>query len=207
MLDTAPHPELRILIVEDDSALRVLLTTLATRWGYKAAACGTAETALEKLADQQFNIVLTDIQMGALSGLALAEKIRESSPTTAIIIMTGYPSSVSAQKSQDLGAIFYMPKPLNLNELASTLKISATWNIVMLTDVATERYLALGTGDKAADDHERNAVKISLQQLLPFPGRMDDLLRFVHEPHVTDNPLYHELRRIHRDDSLKQVTP
>lgn len=191
----APHSHIKLLVVDDDRGIRTLISKIASGWKYETEECESAEAALSRLEHSRFNIVLTDIKMDGMDGITFAEKLRESMPSTAVIIMTGYPSVKTAKKSQDMGAIYYMQKPLDLENLGTTLRIAAAWNIGMLTDRAAQRFLALRK-DTGHDHNDRlTSVKIAIKRLLSGPGWMEHLRNFVYAHHVEANPLFSELRK------------
>lgn len=84
-------------------------------------------------------------------------------PSTAVVIMTGNPSPKTAKKSHDLGAIYYMQKPISMEELGDTLRIAASWNIGILIDRAAKRFLALRKGHERDQENRLKAVKDSVK--------------------------------------------
>jgi two-component system, cell cycle response regulator len=198
----APYSHTKLLIVDDDRAIRTLISKIAGSWQYETEECENAEAALTRFEEARYNIVLTDIKMGGMDGIAFAGKIREKMPSTAIIIMTGYPSSKTAQKSQDMGAIYYMQKPLDLNDLGGTLKIAAAWNISMLIDRAANRFLALAKENPQERADQLNAVKSAIKQMLAVPDGMNHLRNFVYAKSIETNPFNLELGKKFSTDLL-----
>jgi len=84
-----PSP-LRILYVEDNPAVREVTSELLVHDQRHIVALGTAEEALQEFAEQEFDIVITDISLPAMSGLDLARKILVIEPKAPIIIASGY---------------------------------------------------------------------------------------------------------------------
>ncbi len=84
-----PSP-LRILYVEDNPAVREVTSELLVHDQRHIVALGTAEEALQEFAEQEFDIVITDISLPAMSGLDLARKILDIEPKAPIIIASGY---------------------------------------------------------------------------------------------------------------------
>jgi len=80
----------RILIVDDDENVRIILETMLETLGYDVVAAGHGPAALEVFEAGQFSLVLTDIAMPLMSGVELARKIRARSPDTPILFATGY---------------------------------------------------------------------------------------------------------------------
>ncbi len=203
MSHRAPQSEMKLLIVDDERAIRAMISQTAGIWGYETEECANAEQALERLAKTRFNIVLTDIRMGKMDGIAFAEKIRETMPSTAVVIMTGYPTAKTAQKSQAMGAIYYMQKPINNDELGDTLKLAASWNIGMLVDRATKRFLALRKGDARDKESRIKAIKNEIRHYMQIPGRMPILRDFVYLTSIENNGLFQELNGRFSTDSVK----
>lgn len=203
MARITPHSSTRLLIVDDDRSIRMLITQIARNWGYETADCDSAESAIAALGKTKYNIVLTDIIMGKMDGIEFAEKIRAKMPSVAVIIMTGNPTPKTAKKSQEMGAIYYMQKPMDMENLGSTLAIAAAWNIGMLTDSAARRFLALKKGTERDRDSRTLAIKAHIKKLLTGPGWMEHLREFVHGREIEKNPLYAELNKAFSAGSFK----
>ena len=104
----------RILIVDDDPRLRKTLSDVLRVKGYVPTTAGTGKAALNRIEGQVFTVALIDLRLGDISGLELVEKIKERSPGTECIVLTGYASQSSAIEAVNLGAFSYMQKPLLL---------------------------------------------------------------------------------------------
>ncbi len=68
---------MNLLIVDDDTAIRTLVSRIAGSWSYDTAECASAKDALQLLTKRKYNIVLTDIKMGKMDGIAFAEQVRQ----------------------------------------------------------------------------------------------------------------------------------
>ena len=79
-----------ILFVDDHEVLARLSCEILEMQGYKAVSAYSAKEALEKFNQQDFDILVTDFRMEGMNGVELAHKIREKSPATPVIIVTGY---------------------------------------------------------------------------------------------------------------------
>jgi len=121
--------EIRILVVDDEmSILELLGEYLATR-GHPVVTAGTGEQARALLAREQFHVVLTDIKMPGLDGLQLLDHIQESSPATAVILMTGYGTIESAIRAMKRGALDYLQKPFKLRDVYATIEAAVARNV------------------------------------------------------------------------------
>ena len=115
-------PVFRILVVDDEPDILRFLSRSFLGGGYSVVTANDSEKALEYLKRDHFNLVLSDIKMPGLDGLTLLKKVKESSPTTEVIMMTGYASVESAVGSIKMGAFDYLPKPFTLQEILTVVK-------------------------------------------------------------------------------------
>ena len=122
----------RLLIAEDDSALRMILKKGLIKKGYDPIICPNGKEALEVLKkDQNFDLILTDMMMPKMDGRELIENIRSNDnlKNIPVIIMSGV---VSIKEISDLlktGASAFIPKPIKINDLDNEIK-----EVVGLTD-------------------------------------------------------------------------
>ncbi|MGD0280726.1 MAG: sigma-54 dependent transcriptional regulator [Dissulfurispiraceae bacterium] len=114
--------KLRILVVDDEPDICKALLFLLNREGYSVAAANSGEQALEKLKEEHFDVVLTDLKMGQTDGMAVLEKTRETSPSTAVIMMTAFASVESAIEAMKKGAADYIVKPFHNEEIKLTIR-------------------------------------------------------------------------------------
>ncbi|HJX02510.1 MAG TPA: response regulator, partial [Candidatus Bathyarchaeia archaeon] len=85
-----------VLIVDDDESICKTLSAILTAEGYQTTTANGAKEALEKAANQFFNIALLDIKLPDMDGTQLLAKLQEIAPKTKKIIVTGYPSLKNA---------------------------------------------------------------------------------------------------------------
>lgn len=112
----------RILIVDDELSMREFLTILLEREGYRIEQADTAESALSLLADEEFDLVVSDICMPGLSGLTLLEKIKQMTPETAVLMITAFTTAEQAVEAMKLGAYDYIAKPFKVEEIKILVK-------------------------------------------------------------------------------------
>jgi DNA-binding NtrC family response regulator len=111
-----------VLVVDDDSAMRELVVSLLEDEGVHALAAGTADEALERLADFDTDVVLSDIRMPGRSGVELLGEIRELRPETPVVLMTAFGSIDSAVEAMRAGAFDYITKPFKKDALLVALE-------------------------------------------------------------------------------------
>jgi diguanylate cyclase (GGDEF)-like protein len=102
-----------ILIIDDDDQIRSLLKEFL-RARFDCADVGSAEEALSVLQSMKFNLVISDIQMGGLSGLELVPRVLEHMPETVVMMISGQQTIESAIEAMRAGAFDYITKPLEL---------------------------------------------------------------------------------------------
>ncbi|HZX94068.1 MAG TPA: sigma-54 dependent transcriptional regulator [Myxococcales bacterium] len=113
----AAEPRPRILIVDDQRNMRTTTALLLRAQGYEVAEAESGEAALSRLLADPFDVVLTDLKMAPLDGLAVLRGALEISPSTQVIVMTGYGTVESAVVAMQHGAYDYVSKPFKESEL------------------------------------------------------------------------------------------
>ncbi|MDY0175212.1 MAG: sigma-54 dependent transcriptional regulator [Bacteroidales bacterium] len=103
----------KILIIEDDAAFNSLLKTWLTKAGYRAESVLSAGEAMKAVQAGVYDIILSDLRLPDTEGLTLLKWIRETSPDSAVFIMTGYADIHTAVQAIRLGAADYLEKPVD----------------------------------------------------------------------------------------------
>ncbi len=109
-----------ILIVDDDEAIRAMLYDLLSD-KYECDTASMAEEALQYIAVEKYDAILTDIAMPGLTGVELLKKIQEHDSATPVILISGK-GSEQAQALVELGAFAYVTKPFNLDEIEQVVE-------------------------------------------------------------------------------------
>jgi two-component system response regulator HydG len=107
----------RILIVDDQKNMRTTTALILKQAGYEVAEVESGEAALSRLLTEPFDLVLTDLKMEPLDGLAVLKGALEVAPATQVIVMTGYGTVESAVAAMQQGAHDYISKPFTESEL------------------------------------------------------------------------------------------
>jgi len=107
----------RILVVDDEPSILLLLREALTQWGYQVTCVKSAGEALEAIRTELFDAAITDIRMPDMSGLDLLREIKRQDESIEVVMMTGYPTIASAVEALKEGAFDYLSKPLILDEL------------------------------------------------------------------------------------------
>ena len=113
---TSPFRE-RILVTDDDKAFRIATLTLLEDESYKVTLATNGEEALAKLQTEEFDLLLSDLVMDKMGGIALLRLVKNSWPELPVIMVTGFGSIQTAVEAMRLGAVDYLTKPSNNEEL------------------------------------------------------------------------------------------
>ncbi|MBU2627489.1 MAG: sigma-54 dependent transcriptional regulator, partial [Proteobacteria bacterium] len=113
-----------ILIVDDDQTHRNMLKTLLNKWGYETAQADDGQTAIDRVAEKPYDLVLMDIKMIKVSGLVALVEIKKINPAIPVIIMTAFSSVDTAVEALKTGAYDYLTKPFDFDKLRITIQRS-----------------------------------------------------------------------------------
>jgi two-component system response regulator HydG len=111
-----------ILVADDDLGHRTMLRTLLSGWGYAVAEADDGGSAIAAAQSRPFDLILMDIRMIKVSGLAALTEIKAFNPAIPVVIMTAYASVETAVDALKKGAYDYLTKPLDFDELRLTLE-------------------------------------------------------------------------------------
>ncbi|PYM20029.1 MAG: Fis family transcriptional regulator [Candidatus Rokuibacteriota bacterium] len=114
-------PDVRVLVVDDEQSMRELLAIMLRQAGYDVAVADGGEAAVETLKTERFDLVVTDLRMRKVDGLAVLKAAKEFSPRTAVLVVTAFASTETAVEAMKLGAYDYVTKPFKLDELKLTV--------------------------------------------------------------------------------------
>ncbi|WP_194849507.1 sigma-54-dependent response regulator transcription factor ZraR [Escherichia coli] len=116
------HDNIDILVVDDDISHCTILQALLRGWGYNVALANSGRQALEQVREQVFDLVLCDVRMAEMDGIATLKEIKALNPAIPVLIMTAYSSVETAVEALKTGALDYLIKPLDFDNLQATLE-------------------------------------------------------------------------------------
>lgn len=111
-----------VLIVDDDPSIRNRCVQLLHKKGYRVEGISSGDVALAIIRSRTIGLVVADIRMPGLNGLALLEKIKEITPRTEVLMITGYGTVESAVTAIKLGAYDYLTKPFDMDQLLKVVE-------------------------------------------------------------------------------------
>ena len=133
----------RLLIVDDEAKHMTALCDILTRQGYETLGVTSGREALEALRSQSFDVMLTDMVMPEMDGIALLSEAIKSDPYLVGIVMTGHATVASAVNAMKVGAFDYVLKPFKLNALLPTLTRAIEVRRLRLENVHLREMLAI----------------------------------------------------------------
>jgi DNA-binding NtrC family response regulator len=111
------EPRGRILVVDDEASQRELLGGFAARLGYRVCEAASGEEALPAIGAESPDLVLLDVRLPGISGIETLNRIRESSPDLPVLLITAFADLRQAVAAMKGGAVDYLAKPVDLDEL------------------------------------------------------------------------------------------
>jgi DNA-binding NtrC family response regulator len=118
----ARREQMKILIVDDDEAIRKSITTVLEEKGYFVGSAENGRAAIKRSEKEVYNLALIDIRLPDMDGLQLLTELKETTPKMVKIIITGYPSLQNAVEAVNKGADGYIVKPVKISELLTMIR-------------------------------------------------------------------------------------
>ena len=116
---------LKIMVVDDESIVGKRLKSALEKSGYVVEVCEDGSSAVRRIDEQVFDIVVTDVRMEGVDGLEVLRQVRARSPRTAVIMITGYATVDVAREALTLGAFDFIAKPFRLDDLRTAITRAA----------------------------------------------------------------------------------
>lgn len=115
----------KVLVIDDEPAMCELAEVSLTRQGYEVKSVNRAEDALELVAREDFDVVVTDLHLTGMDGIALCERMLGIQPDVPVVVLTGHGSMETAIRAIRVGAYDFLSKPLNVKQLGLTVERAA----------------------------------------------------------------------------------
>jgi len=112
----------RILIVDDEAIARENLEHILRKDGYDVATADSGISALKKLSNTGFDLVMTDLKMKQVDGMEVLARTKEQYPDTEVVMLTAYATVATAIEAMQKGAYHYIPKPYKIDEVRMITK-------------------------------------------------------------------------------------
>jgi len=145
----------KILLVDDEVVFTTNMGKLLTNRGYKVTAANSGDAAIQALEKENFDVVVLDLKMPGMDGLATLKEIKKLGLFTETLILTGHGSIDTALEAIKLGAYDYLTKPCEIDDLVG--KIEGAW--------------------QKKDGAEKKEMKEKMQKVVESPSSIFDLFR------------------------------
>ncbi len=133
----------RILVVDDERDMLALLRRIIEeKTGHEVITEHDPVKAVERIEKERFNVVITDLKMPKMDGIALLDVTRKEQPTAAVIIMTAYGTIDTAVEATKKGAFDYLTKPFRKERILITIRRALDWQALLEENVALRQSLA-----------------------------------------------------------------
>jgi DNA-binding NtrC family response regulator len=109
--------ELRVLVLDDERTVCERLTRMLEKTGCQVESFTDSTRALTRIAEQRFDVLVTDLKMPGPGGLEVLQFVRENHPATRVIVITGFATVETARQAMKGGAVDFIPKPFQMSQL------------------------------------------------------------------------------------------
>lgn len=160
----------RILVVDDELVIREGVKRVLEGTGELVVeSCSSGQHAMERLLDEDFDLVITDLKMPGMSGMEVVQTLKSIYPDVPVVMITGYANVATAVEAMKYGAADYIPKPFKPQDLIEKIEAALQTGRSHFDDVALKRELAdcKGFGMFVGSSPEMCTVYRRIKQVAP----------------------------------------
>jgi len=114
--------KMSILVLDDEAIVLKRLKPALEKAGYEVEAFSRSSDASSRIMEREFDIVVTDLKMEGLDGMQFLTQVKEHSPKTEVVVITGFATMDTAKESFKKGVFDFLAKPFKLGEILETVK-------------------------------------------------------------------------------------
>jgi len=111
-----------ILVVDDETSMREFLEVLLSKEGYQVSDAKNGKQAVKMILKNDYDLVLTDIRLGDITGLEVLREAKRKNSNTVVIMISAYSTTEIAVEAMNEGAYDFVPKPFDNNELKQAIQ-------------------------------------------------------------------------------------
>ncbi|NIM99515.1 MAG: response regulator [candidate division Zixibacteria bacterium] len=137
-----------VLVIDDEPIIRVTTVDALEAEGFRAKTAATGKEGLEMIAAGSFDIIITDLRLPDMNGLAILKEVKRNVPTAEVVIITAYGSVDSAVEAMKTGAYDYVTKPFTTEELLLVLKRLLEMRHLRQENIALRKQIERESGPK-----------------------------------------------------------
>ncbi|HET7729383.1 MAG TPA: response regulator [Usitatibacter sp.] len=162
----------RVLVVDDDPVVGRSFDRVLAEKGYAVISAPDGESALERLAQEDYDVVYTDLKMPGMSGIEVARRIKSSRPGMPVVVITGFGTPENEREAHELGTTAFLHKPLSPEAIEDSIDMALNAIAAARASSAATRALetAVDTEEPAAMTVGRFAKNVGLFVAAPFIG-------------------------------------
>jgi DNA-binding NtrC family response regulator len=121
----------KVLIVDDEKGFLDVLSERMQSRGMEVTTATSAKEALQKLETETFDAIVLDLMMPEMGGIEALQRIKDKSPDSEVILLTGQPSVSIGVEAMKLGAADFLIKPADINELTEKIKMAKAHRMIL----------------------------------------------------------------------------
>jgi DNA-binding NtrC family response regulator len=129
----------KVLIVDDDKAFLAILAERMQNRGMEVSTADSAAAALKMLETETYDAVLLDLMMPEMGGIEALQVMRKKQPEVQVIFVTGHPSVSKGVEAMKLGAMDFIPKPVDMNELTEKIHQAKAGRMILVEKRSQEK--------------------------------------------------------------------
>jgi two-component system response regulator PilR (NtrC family) len=153
-------PDTRVLVADDERSMRELLSIMLKQEGHQVSLAEGGAQAIEALKRDAFDLVITDLRMREVDGLAVLRAAKVHSPQTVVLVITAFASTETAVEAMKLGAYDYITKPFKMDEIKLTIANALERKRLQDENQALKRQLRQERGLENFIGHSRQMLEV-----------------------------------------------
>ncbi|ROR02992.1 response regulator [Desulfosoma caldarium] len=116
------QPKMRVLILDDEPIVCKRMKPSFEKAGYEVETFTDSTLALERIREQDFDVVITDLKMEKIDGMRFLSEVKKRTPTTEVIVITGFATMETAKESFQKGVFDFVAKPFKMSEILDAVR-------------------------------------------------------------------------------------
>jgi DNA-binding NtrC family response regulator len=164
---SAPPPH--VLVVDDEEMMRAMLARELPRLGFHVTTAGSGEEGIERAQSEDFSVAVVDILMPGMDGVETLKRLRQETPGTEVVLLTGHGTIEGAVAGMRAGAYDYLTKPCRLSELSAVLWRAVEHRALRRENAALKRLVCgeAGSATLVAKSASMQALLARIERVAP----------------------------------------